>query len=271
MGFVLPRLRQWPAFLADFTARCVVSCTFPFVLVALIGATKFIHVPGVARYDLLFVLCVAVQLLMVKLRLETWRDAAVVAVFHLLGLALEVYKVNQGSWSYPEACLTSIAGAPLYSGFMHGSVASFMCLAWKRFDLRSTGWPASWLTGSAAALVYLQFFWPQWPMAVRILMLGGVFIVFWRTTVQFSSLQGRWTIPMPLAFGLIGTMIWVAENIATYLGAWQYPYQADGWVPVHWGKTVSWTLLMMVSLVLVAEYKRRQGQLLPRASEPALA
>lgn len=32
-------------------------------------------------------------------------------------------------------------------------------------------------------------------------------------------------------------------------------------MPVHWGKTVSWTLLMMVSLVLVAEYKRRQGLL----------
>lgn len=239
----------------------MVACTFPFTLVALIGLTKVVHVPGIARYDLLFLLGVIVQLLMVKFRLETWKDAAVVGVFHLLGLALEVYKVNHGSWSYPEPSLLAVAGAPLYSGFMHGSVASFMCLAWRQFSLRSSGWPPAWATFSTAAVVYAQFFYPSWPMVVRIAMLALVYAVFAKTSVHFSTRQGRWQIPMPLAFGCIGTMIWVAENIATYLGAWQYPYQADGWVPVHWGKTVSWTLLMMVSLVLVAEYKRRQGLL----------
>ena len=62
---------------------------------------------------------------------------------------------------------------------------------------------------------------------------------------------------MPVAFVLIGGMIYVAENIGTYFAGWRYADQAAGWHIVHPMKLVSWILLMTVSLVIVAEYKRR--------------
>lgn len=257
MGAYFPKPGYRISFLIDFIRIQIIACSFPFTLVALIAVTKFLPPLPIARYDLLFLLCVLIQFAMVKMKLETWRDATVVAIFHILGLLLEIYKVNQGSWSYPEASLLKIAGAPLYSGFMHASVASYMCLAWKKFDLKSTDWPIPNLALITAGIVYLQFFFPSWPGIVRIAMLVVVCLIFVRSQVHYTVIRERWQMPMPVAFVLIGFMIWIAENIATYFGAWKYPYQLDGWQPVHAMKIVSWTLLMMVSLAIVAEYKRR--------------
>lgn len=267
MGDYFPIRGQRLSFLLEFIRLQAIACTFPFILVALIAITKFVPSLPIARYDLLFILCVVVQIAMVKFKLETWRDAAVVAIFHLLGLLLEIYKVNQGSWSYPEPSVLSIAGAPLYSGFMHASVASYMCLAWKKLELRSTDWPSPLISLSTAALVYAQFFFPNWPAIVRIAMLVVVCLIFVRSQVHYTVISQRWRMPMPSAFLLIGFMIWIAENIATYFGAWKYPYQLEFWQPVHAMKIVSWTLLMMVSLAIVAEYKRRSQQL---KAEPVL-
>ncbi|MCE9557936.1 MAG: DUF817 domain-containing protein [Armatimonadetes bacterium] len=261
MGFSLPERRDWLKFAIDFCRQHAIACLFPFILVGLLALTKHFPLPGIARYDLLFLLCVLVQILMVLSKIETWKDAAVVAVFHLLGLGLEVYKVSHGSWSYPEKSVLVVAGAPLYSGFMHGSVASFMCLAWKRLSLRASNWPSRAVTLPTAALVYAQFFYPVWGDWARLLMVVAVCWLFRRSLVHFTCAGGRWHIPMSIAFLLIGFMIWVAENLATYFGAWVYPYQRDGWVMVHESKVLSWTLLMMVSLVIVAEYKRRLGLL----------
>lgn len=204
----------------------------------------------------MLVLCLVIQIFMVKFKLETWQDAAIVAVFHLLGLALEIYKVNQGSWSYPEFAYTKVAGAPLYSGFMHGSVASFMCLAWKRLKLSSLNWPNPLKTWLIAAVLYALFFVPTNGSLIRLVTLAIILIVFIDCTVHYTVAEKRYQMPMSLAFLLIGFMIYIAENIATYFGAWKYPYQLDYWQPVHSAKIVSWSLLMIVSLIIVAEYKR---------------
>jgi len=64
------------------------------------------------------------------------------------------------------------------------------------------------------------------------------------------------SMPVVLAFFLICLFIWIAENIATALGAWQYGHQADAWKAVHVGIIGSWFLLVIVSFILVAELKR---------------
>lgn len=245
------------AFLLDFAWKQILSCVFPFSLVGLLVVTRFVNLPWIARYDWMFVFCVVIQLLMVRLALETWRDAAVVAIFHVLGTAMEVYKVAQGSWSYPEPASLVVAGVPLFAGFMYGSVASYMCLAWKKLNLRASDWPGAASASIVAALIYLQFFAPIWRLEARLLMMAGVIAVFWRSRVHFDCAGERWQMPMPLAFALIGAMIYTAENIGTAAGAWRYPNQAEVWVLVHPTKMLSWTLLMTVSLIVVAEYKRR--------------
>lgn len=61
--------------------------------------------------------------------------------------------------------------------------------------------------------------------------------------------------PMTVAFVLIGFFVWVAENIATYYGAWQYPNQSGGWHPVSLAKISSWSLLVVFSFLIVAQLK----------------
>ena len=57
-------------------------------------------------------------------------------------------------------------------------------------------------------------------------------------------------------FFLVGFFIWVAENISTYFGAWVYPEQRAGWQIVSFGKISSWTLLVIISGMIVADLKQ---------------
>ncbi len=61
---------------------------------------------------------------------------------------------------------------------------------------------------------------------------------------------------LPLSFVCIGFFLWLAENIATYFGAWEYPEQQSGWQLVHLGKFGSWVLLVSLSFVLVTALYR---------------
>jgi uncharacterized membrane protein YoaT (DUF817 family) len=66
--------------------------------------------------------------------------------------------------------------------------------------------------------------------------------------------------PVLLAFLLTGFFIWLAENFATFFGAWQYPNQANNWKLVHPGKVTSWLLLFIVSFLIVAQLKRTKAK-----------
>lgn len=60
------------------------------------------------------IICVLMQLWMVRSGLETRDELKVITLFHLIGLALELFKVHMGSWSYPEEGYSKIFGVPLY-------------------------------------------------------------------------------------------------------------------------------------------------------------
>lgn len=61
---------------------------------------------------------------------------------------------------------------------------------------------------------------------------------------------------MILSFFLIGFFIWIAENIVTFFGAWQYPNQEHTWSLVSIGKISSWFLLVIISIIIVAQLKQ---------------
>lgn len=66
--------------------------------------------------------------------------------------------------------------------------------------------------------------------------------------------------PLVLSFALIGFFVWVAENVATFFGAWVYPNQQHAWAAVSAGKISSWALLVIVTFILVADLKHvREG------------
>jgi uncharacterized membrane protein YoaT (DUF817 family) len=244
----------WLELLA-FGYKNAASCLFPAFIFALLALSQALPLP-IARYDLLLLGCLIAQAAMIGAGLETRDELRVIALFHLLGLALELFKTQVGSWSYPEAAFSKVGGVPLYSGFMYASVASFMVQAWRRFDLTLEGWPRARWVVPLGALIYLNFFSHHILPDLRWVLLGAVVLLFGRSWVAFTPWRRRLRLPLPLCFVLIGFFVYVAENIATLLGAWVYPNQVEGWHWVGVGKLSSWSLLVIVSFLIVAQLKR---------------
>lgn len=111
------------------------------------------------------------------------------------------------------------------------------------------------------AAIYLNFFVHHYWLDIRWWLSGLVRVVFWRSLMTYEVNGSRYSMPIALSFTLIGFFIWIAENIATFFGAWQYPNQTDTWSLVHIGKVSSWLLLVIVSFLIVATLKQVKRKL----------
>ncbi|MFD3328328.1 DUF817 domain-containing protein [Streptomyces sp. NPDC058701] len=230
---------------------------FAVVLVGGIGASRLLPADlPVARYDLLLLFGVALTVLARKVGWDDARDTAVILGCHVVGLLFELVKVRMGSWSYPEDALTKVAGVPLYGGFLYSAVGSYCCRAWKIMDLSLVRYRPRTMAVLAAA-VYLNFFTHHWLPDARLVLAVLLIAAMAGTWVHFTVGASRYRMPLALAFALIGFFLWVAENAATYVGAWSYPHQLDGWQPVPLSKFGAWALLISVTFVLVARTRRR--------------
>jgi len=252
-----PRLLlPFAVWLARFTFTQAACCLFPVGIIAALAVSQFLPA-WLPRYDFMLGACLMLQLAMLAGKFETRDELKVIGVFHALGLVLELFKTHHGSWAYPEDAYSKVAGVPLYAGFMYASVASYLCQAWRRFELRLHGVPPQWQQWVLAALVYANFFTHHVLPDARWVLAAGVLVVYARTRVSFLVPNATWArMPLPVSFVLIGFFIWVAENLATFLRAWQYPSQAQGWKLVDAGKLSSWFLLVIVSFIVVAALKR---------------
>ncbi|KGX91376.1 hypothetical protein N781_04775 [Pontibacillus halophilus JSM 076056 = DSM 19796] len=246
--------------LLHFGWHQALSCLFPVVIFAALALTQVLSLPLIPRYDWLLLICIGMQWAMLRSGLETRDELKVISLFHVIGLALELFKVHMGSWSYPEEGYSKVFGVPLYSGFMYASVASYLCQAWRRLDVKLIKWPSSWLVIPLAASIYFNFFTHHFWIDVRWWLSGLVVIVFLRASVSYSVNELRYRMPLVLSFVLIGFFIWIAENIATFFSAWEYPNQREAWSLVHFGKISSWLLLVIVSFLIVASLKRAKGK-----------
>ncbi len=240
---------------ARFTYLQALSSIFGISVFLILALTKLIQIPGLPRYDFIFLLCLAVQWAMVRTKLESWDEVKVISLFHVIGLALEIYKVRHGSWVYPEIGYIKLFDVPLYSGFMYAAVASYITQAWRRFDLSMKPLPPSWLAIGLATAIYLNFFTHHYLVDFRWWLVAIVMIVYTRTKCSFTVGASRYWMPLSISFLLIGLFIWVAENISTRLGAWKYPDQHAGWTMVHQSKISSWFLLVIISYIVVAWLK----------------
>jgi uncharacterized membrane protein YoaT (DUF817 family) len=233
-------------------------CLFAVAVLVGLAASSVVPLP-IPRYDALLAYALVLTAFFLLLRLETGREVAVIFAFHLVGLALEVFKVRVGSWSYPEAAWTKVGGVPLYSGFMYAAVGSYLCQAFRRLDLRVDRFP--WAPALAlAGAAYANFFTHHYLPDLRWAIAAGFVLVLWRSRVSYTVGPHRYAMPLSLSFVLIGFFLWVAENAATLLGAWKYPDQEQAWQMVHVGKWGSWALLVSLSFVLVAAVKMQEGR-----------
>lgn len=229
------------------------ACLFGGAMLAMIIVTRYAwpETAFIARYDLLFVLALAIQLAMLALKLETLSEAKVILIFHIVGTVMEIFKTHAGSWVYPEENLIRIAGVPLFSGFMYAAVGSYIARITRIFDIRYTGYPARGLTVALCAAIYANFFSHHFVPDMRWLLFAATGLLFWPTWVHYRVFRFRHRMPLLVGFLLVALFIWIAENIATFSRAWLYPGQLGGWSPVSITKLGSWYLLMIISFVLV--------------------
>ncbi|WP_396289514.1 DUF817 domain-containing protein [Curtobacterium sp. KT1] len=233
-----------------FGAKQAWACAFGALL---LGSMAVVHltVPVAFRNDVLTVVAVLLQLGMLVFGLETVRELRVVLLFHVVGTVMEVFKTQMGSWSYGPDGLFVIAGVPLFSGFMYGAVGSYMVRVHRLFDLRFDRYPRQWLLAVVAAGVYLNFFGHHFLPDARWVLLALVVLLFARTTMHVRIHRATVRMPVLVAMGLVAVVIWFAENVATWAGAWSYPAQLALWQPVAPTKIVAWFLLMTISVALV--------------------
>ncbi len=218
---------------------------------------------GLFRYDFLFVGAVVLQAILLITKLETYDEFKTIVLFHFLGFALEVFKTNPaiGSWSYPEPGIIKLFDVPLYSGFMYAAVGSYIAQAWRLLNLRLEKHPPFWLTGLLSLLIYLNFFVHHFFYDLRYYLMFAVAVVFWKTKVYFTITKREYWMPLVVGFILTAFFIWVAENMATFLGAWKYPDQIITWAAVSPHKIGSWSLLVIISFILIAGLKHLKEKL----------
>ena len=230
------------------------ACIFGAALLAVLMAARLWYPDGagLARNDFLTIAAVVIQILMVAFKLETLRELRVIVLFHLVGTVMELFKTDMGSWSYEAQGVLRIGAVPLFSGFMYAAVGSYMVRVYRLFDLKFATYPRRWVTAIIAAAIYANFFTHHYIWDLRWVLLAAVVVVFGRCVMHFRVFRREFRMPLAASFLLVALFIWLAENIATWSGAWLYPSQVGGWHPVGLEKLVAWFLLMIISVVLVA-------------------
>ncbi|MDB5265108.1 MAG: hypothetical protein JWN64_679 [Parcubacteria group bacterium] len=242
-------------------ARAAIFAGSFFVL---LFASNYLPLYGLPRYDFLFLSAVLLQAILYFTGLETKEEVRTVFIFHLIGLGLEIFKTSPGigSWSYPEAAFFKIATVPLFSGFMYAAVGSYISQSWNVMKLELKGYSNYTLSAVLGILIYINFFTNHYIYDFRLFLIAAIFILFWKTRVYFTALHNRRWMPLNVAFVLIAFFIWIAENVSTYFGAWQYPDQVHQWTLVSSQKITSWFLMVIISFILVAYLKhvRRESR-----------
>ncbi|MEP5152809.1 DUF817 domain-containing protein [Planktotalea sp.] len=238
--------------LVMFTLKQAWACLFGALMLLGLIVSDMIWQDSwaLARYDALVIYAIALQAAFLILKLETLAEARVILLFHLTGTAMEIFKVNAGSWAYPEPAILKLYGVPLFSGFMYASVGSFMARVIRIFDMRFAPYPPIWMTFALGAAIYINFFSHHYIWDMRVFLFAATLLLFLRTRIWFRIAERDYWMPLPLAAFFTSFFLWVAENVGTGTGTWIYA-GTDGLSLVSFAKLGSWYLLLYVSFVTV--------------------
>lgn len=262
-GSRLPNARRFTAEFLAFGLKEARSCLFAGLFFAGIFLFPRQGIGIFPRYDLLLVWAISIQAAMLWAKLETFDELKAICLFHVVGIALEIFKTSSsvGSWTYPDFAYTKIWGVPLFSGFMYSAIGSYLIQAWRLLDVRIRHYPPYWMTVAISILIYANFFTNHWIGDYRWYIAACTLGLYARTTVIFRPLDRDRRMPLTLAFVLVGFFIWLAENVSTFFGIWRYPSQMGAWSIVHLGKWSSWSLLVIMTFTMVASLKHLKASI----------
>ena len=256
MGESMESLRtfSWEFWL--FGIKQAWACLFGAYLLFWILLTKFWYPLNglIDRYDFLLLSALLFQILLLTFRLESWREASVIALFHVVATGMELFKTSDAiqSWHYPEPFVLGIGNVPLFAGFMYSAVGSYIARIWRIFDFHFSYFPPRWAALTLVLAIYINFFTHHFWYDLRTPLLIGSVVMFGRSWVYFRMDRNFRTMPLLLGCLLVALFIWIAENLATFGNIWIYPEQTDGWKMVSMTKLIAWYLLMLLSFVLVS-------------------
>lgn len=249
-------MKTWFVSIFEFSYKAAFAALFgilllvAFVVTAPMGSDP---VYGFFRYDFLLFYALIIQVCLLYLKLESWAEAKVIALFHLMAMVMEVFLTHPqiASWQYPQPAVFKIMTVPLFAGFMYSAVGSFFARSLRLYHVSFEKLPGFTNMLCLAVLSYINFMSKFFIPDFRNLLFLWSIIIFWKTRIRFELKHHQFALPMLPVLILLAFIIWVAENISTFYKIWLYPSQVDAWHMVGWGKLGSWYLLLLLSLVLV--------------------
>ncbi len=221
-----------------------------FAVTAPMGSQEYY---GIFRYDYLLFYALSIQVCLIYLKLESWAEAKVIALFHIMAMGMEIFLTHPAiaSWQYPQPAVFKLLTVPLFAGFMYSAVGSFFARSLRLYKVSFENLPRFENMLCLAVLSYLNFMTKFFIPDYRLVLFAWSIIIFWKTKLYFQLSDSRFKVPMLPILLLLAFLIWIAENISTFYKIWLYPSQVDAWHMVGWGKLGSWYLLLLLSLVLV--------------------
>jgi uncharacterized membrane protein YoaT (DUF817 family) len=249
--------RRWTSLIYEFVrfgVKQAWACLFGGLMLALLIGTWAFYPKGaaLARYDFLVLASVAIQIAMIRWKLETREEALVILIFHIVGTVMEIFKTKMGSWVYPEPSLLRIGGVPLFTGFMYAAVGSYIARAWRLFEFQFSHYPPIWATVLLGLAIYINFFAHHFLPDVRLALFAAYALLFGRSWIYYRVHTSWRRMPVLVSTLLVAGFIWLAENVGTFTQAWSYPSQKAQWHMVPLSKLGAWYLLMIISAVLVS-------------------
>lgn len=208
---------------------------------------------GFYRYDYLFFYAISIQVCLLYLKLESWSEAKVIALFHILAMIMEIFLTHPAirSWYYPQPAVFKIMTVPLFAGFMYSAVGSCFARALRLYQVSFEKLPTFSHMMTLAGLSYVNFMSKFFILDIRYILFAWSVILFWKTRINLKLNHYRLNLPLLPILLVLAFLIWIAENISTFYKIWLYPTQIEAWHMVGWGKLGSWYLLLLLSLVLV--------------------
>ena len=249
-------MKFWLFSTVEFSYKAVSAALFGILLLLAFAITAPMGHDlywGFYRYDYLLFYSLIIQFFLIYFKLETWAEAKVIALFHLLALGMEVFLTHPAiaSWQYPQPSIFKIMAVPLFAGFMYSAVGSFFARSLRLYEVSFRNLPSFYVMLILAVLSYLNFMTKFFVPDIRYFLFALSTYLFWKTQIFFVIQKRTFQLPMLLVLWILAFVIWIAENISTFYQIWLYPTQVEAWHMVSWMKLGSWYLLLLLSLVFV--------------------
>lgn len=240
----------------EFLFKAASAALFGILLLLAFAATSSMGSEsfyGFYRYDYLLFYSIIIQIILIYLKLESWAEAKVIALFHIMAMVMEIFLTHPAiaSWQYPQPAIFKILTVPLFAGFMYSAVGSFFARSLRLYSVSFHKLPRFSNMLALALLSYINFMSKFFILDYRAVLFVWSAIIFWKTKVSFQLRQHCFALPMLPVLVVLAFLIWIAENISTFYQIWLYPSQVEKWHVVSWTKLGSWYLLLLLSLVLV--------------------